>query len=592
MSLLGQLSISKRILLIGVVPALAGLLISASVFFLKEKSSFPEELAADATKLARIIGGNSVAALTFDDTDIADTLLGTLSADPHIRAAVVFDSHGEQFVTYRHAADEGARVEQAMPLPERAGELGYHFVDGHVEVYQAIESEGDRIGTIFLRMDTQELDARLADFATTTAVVLLVCMVGAVGMSLLMQRTITGPLTRMVEMIRDIAEGEGDLTRRLEVTSNDELAELAKWFNTFIDQLHGIIGGVDSVAREMYEGESSAEVLAEVASRIATGAADMETQANSLLDASSGLSNQISSVAAAVEESSANVGTVAAATEEMSQNLRGVASNSDSVAGSVNEVATAIEQMGVSLVEVAKRSSEAAQTASRASDVAGRTNATVTVLGTSAAEIGKVVTVINDIAEQTNLLALNATIEAASAGEAGRGFAVVASEVKELARQTGAATEDIRAKVVEMQTNTDDAVHAIAEIVEIIDGINSISNTIASEVESQRTTTERIGASVNDTVASVGLINRNVQEASEGATEVARNAEELAAGSNEVARIVADSARATQQVHRGVSEVRDVVEETRAGSEKVKKASSVMADLAGQLRERVSRFQI
>ena len=175
----------------------------------------------------------------------------------------------------------------------------------------------------------------------------------------------------------------------------------------------------------------------------------------------------------------------------------------------VSSVATAIEEMSASLNEVSKNCQKESQIAASASNQAKSTRDLMDRLGVSSKEVGKVIEVINDIADQTNLLALNATIEAASAGDAGKGFAVVANEVKELAKQTAQATEQISRQIEEMQGSTTSAVAAIEEITKIIEQINAISHTIVSSVEEQTSTVNEIAKSISG--------------ASQAATEIARN---------------------------------------------------------------------
>jgi methyl-accepting chemotaxis protein len=161
-------------------------------------------------------------------------------------------------------------------------------------------------------------------------------------------------------------------------------------------------------------------------------------------------------------------------------------------------------------------------------------------LGDSSAEIGQVIKVINSIAEQTNLLALNATIEAARAGEAGKGFAVVANEVKELAKQTGKATEDISHKIRAIQESSHEAVQAIGEIGKVINQINDISNTIASAVEEQSATTNEISRNVAEAAKGVDEITQNVTGVAEAAKSTASGASDTQTAAAELSRMAAE----------------------------------------------------
>jgi methyl-accepting chemotaxis protein len=223
--------------------------------------------------------------------------------------------------------------------------------------------------------------------------------------------------------------------------------------------------------------------------------ASLEQTAQALASAAHELTAVSQQMAANAEETASQANVASAAAEQVSHN--------------VSTVSTGTEEMGASIKEIAKSANEAARVATAAVKVADKTNAKVAKLGESSAEIGNVIKVITSIAQQTNLLALNATIEAARAGEAGKGFAVVANEVKELAKQTARATEDISRKIEAIQSDTKGAVEAIAQIGGIINQINDIQNTIASAVEEQTATT--------------GEISRNVTEAAKGSNEIAQN---------------------------------------------------------------------
>src|SRR5580658_3434004 len=215
-------------------------------------------------------------------------------------------------------------------------------------------------------------------------------------------------------------------------------------------------------------------------------------------------------MSANAEETSAQTKVVSSATLQVSQNLQ--------------TVATGAEEMGASIREIAKNATEAAKIATFAVKVAESANATVSKLGDSSTEIGQVIKVITSIAQQTKLLALNATIEAARAGEAGKGFAVVANEVKELAKETAKATEDISRKIEAIQTDTKAAVEAIGTISEVINQINGISSTIATAVEEQNATTNEMSRNISEAARGSGEITSNISGVTEAAASTTRGA--------------------------------------------------------------------
>ncbi len=254
--------------------------------------------------------------------------------------------------------------------------------------------------------------------------------------------------------------------------------------------------------------------------------ASLEQTAESLASAASELTAVSQQMAANAEETAAQANVASAAAEQVSSN--------------VATVATGTEEMGASIKEIAKSANEAARVATSAVKVAERTNATVAKLGESSAEIGNVIKVITSIAQQTNLLALNATIEAARAGEAGKGFAVVANEVKELAKQTAKATEDISRKIEAIQGDTKGAVEAIGKISSIINQINDIQNTIASAVEEQTATTGEISRNVNEAAKGSNEIAQNITGVAQAARSTTEGAGHTKSSADELARLAID----------------------------------------------------
>jgi len=252
-------------------------------------------------------------------------------------------------------------------------------------------------------------------------------------------------------------------------------------------------------------------------------------------------------IASAAEELTATSQQMSSNSEETSAQSNVVASASEQVSKNVATVATSAEEMSASIKEIVKNANEAARVATSAVKVADDTNKTIGKLGESSIEIGKVIKVITSIAQQTNLLALNATIEAARAGEAGKGFAVVANEVKELAKQTAGATEDISAKIEAIQTDTKGAVTAIGQIGAVIGQINDFANTIASAVEEQSATTNEIARNASEAAKGSAEISKNIVNVSEAARSTTQGANNTLNAASELARLAADLKRVVEQ---------------------------------------------
>ncbi|BBO89038.1 methyl-accepting chemotaxis protein [Desulfosarcina ovata] len=295
--------------------------------------------------------------------------------------------------------------------------------------------------------------------------------------------SIIKPIKAAVTGLKDIAQGEGDLTKRLDERAKDELGELASWFNAFMEKLQGII---QKIADNTVHVNRSSKELAEIASIMTKGAGETSARADN--------------VATSAEEMSANLNNVAAAMEQSSTNT--------------SIVATAAEEMTATINEIAQNAEKARTISDRAVYKAGETSNKMDDLGQAALDIGKVVETITEISEQVDLLALNATIEAARAGEAGKGFAVVANEIKELAKQTSEATLEIKEKIENIQGSTDSTVQGITEITEVINNVNDIVGTIATAVEEQSTATQEIANNIAQASQGIQEVNENVNQSS------------------------------------------------------------------------------
>ncbi len=355
--------------------------------------------------------------------------------------------------------------------------------------------------TIGLVVPEQLITAPIRSSVLVTIVVILLTIVAIGGVTLMVTRwVVTAPIRELLERFRNVASGEADLTRRVTVTTSDEIGQLGATFNSFIDLIRGDVETIGS-------------------------------RADSLAAASTQMQNLAQQIATANDESSGQAGLVSAAAEQVSAN--------------VDAVATATEELNANTREIAANASEAARVATSAVEIAATTRGTFDRLSASGTTIGSVVKVIYAIAEQTNLLALNATIEAARAGEAGRGFAVVADEVKKLANQTAQATEEISATANEISEHTGVAGEAIAEITGIIEKIHDIQTVIASGVEEQTATTAEIAHAVSEAATGsreiaerIAGIAAAVQQTAAASVSSREGAEELAEMSVELQTVV------------------------------------------------------
>jgi methyl-accepting chemotaxis protein len=385
-----------------------------------------------------------------------------------------------------------------------AGKIGaesyvYKGID-KVAGYAPVKLKG---WSIAATQNAEEFLASVVSLQKTIALITLISTLIAAALIFVATSAIVKPINKAIEGLKDIAQGEGDLTMRLVVASKDEVGEMAKWFNLFIEKLQQIIIRIGDNSRQVH---LSINELSSIAGVMAHSAEDTSGRANN--------------VATAAEEMSANLQTVAAAMEESTINT--------------NMVASAAEEMNTTINQIAQNAEQAHSISEKAVRQASNTSEKMAELGQAAQAIGKVTEAITEISEQTNLLALNATIEAARAGEAGKGFAVVANEIKELAKQTAAATMDIKNQIAGVQGTTQSTVEEINQITKIINSVNEIVATISTAVGEQSAATEEIANNIAQASQGLGEVNENVNQSSAVASTITQDIAGVNMASNEI----------------------------------------------------------
>ncbi|MGA2148915.1 MAG: HAMP domain-containing methyl-accepting chemotaxis protein [Bryobacteraceae bacterium] len=366
------------------------------------------------------------------------------------------------------------------------------------------------------------------------AILSLLALAISIVLGMAVTRSITKPLTGAVSHLEEVARG--DVSRDVEseyLKRADEIGLLSKAMQTMSASLRELLGGL-------------------------TGGIQVLSSSSALLSANSGQMSDGS------REASEKAHSVAAAAEKMTTNVVSVAAGMEQTTVKLATVATATEQMTATIGEIAGNSEKARRITEEATRQAARINEQMSHLGQAAREIGKVTDTITEISSQTNLLALNATIEAARAGSAGKGFAVVANEIKELAQQTAAATEDIKARIAGVQSSTAGGISEIEKVSQVIHEVGAIVSSIAAAIEEQATVTKDIARNIGEASTGVRDANLRVSENSQASQDIAREI----AGVDHAARQMAD------------------------GSEQVRSSAIELSGLAEQLQTNVARFHV
>ena len=386
------------------------------------------------------------------ELDVAATIFMRENNDYRRIATSLVDSSGKRVVDTFLGSGSAAYqpVQSGQEYAGQANVLGRDYISRYFPIFEP----GSRnvIGIMFLGIDIAPIEKMVKEKSSTQTAASMVIGVGLIVILILIdtmniRAVITKPIAKVTDSLKNISEGEGDLTQRIDFKSNDEIGDLVNYFNKLMDALQGPIGETKATVGNL---ASAAEQLSSVSHELSSSSEETLNQTAEVMRSMERMSTNINAMASGAEEASVNANEVAGAAEQMSANM--------------NTIAAAIEEMSTSISQIAGNAREANVVANRATVKSKETTSVMSKLGIAAKEIGQVTDVIKKIADKTNLLALNATIEAASAGESGKGFAVVAGEIKELANQSAQSADDIAHRIEGIQGGANDAIKAIEEV--------------------------------------------------------------------------------------------------------------------------------
>ncbi len=515
-------------------------------FYMEDVQIFSDqtmELSSGADQVAKILLKTRILEkefiLTEDETFFHQILENIQSIDTAIQE-IGERIHGEETTTPLDGIEEtttpldGIKDAAAAYINSFKGYA--ELMDNQNRTKARMESTAADISAICVTAKDAMHGQMTAQIRSSTTVITLVSVCAVIFGILIvwvLARIIITPIQRVVAALKDIAGGDGDLTQRINITTRDEIGELAKWFNAFISRLNTLIVDIGSSAETV--SASSREFLV-TSGHMADDSGNLSSRSNEVASATREMSDTMNSVASASEQASMNLNTVVGAADQMKQTLGEVAHSCDRARRVTNDAAATVQN---------------------ASD-------RVEKMGTSARDINQVTELITDIASQTNLLALNATIEAARAGEAGKGFAVVAGEIKALAAQTSDATLKIKEKIKEMQASTDGTVGDVKQITTVISQVTEIVATIAAAVEEQ----------------------------SVFAAEVAENIDQASTGIHGVNENLSRSSRVSTRICEDLHTVNGLSEKMTASSARMEESARELAGISTQLRDMIGVFKV
>ena len=484
-----------------IVGVFAIMLILISIFIItyfpnQQKAQITLALEDKVESLAEMVAFGIGVGMGASDYEAITIAFEWAKQDENLAYIIVLNTDGEEFAS--HNPDEISINEKNFL--QKGGVFEWNDM---LNTVVPIEYKGNSFGSVVLGFSLRELKNQISRISLTTLLISFIILVIGVAISFAIGKLITRPISYVVDMIKDMAEGEGDLTVRLDASSKDEIGELSRWFNKFVEKLRGIIAQIKQSAGQI---GSASEQISSASEQLASGSEEQQAQLSEVATSMEEMSAMVLEASKNAGETKDNAQQANDAAREGRQTVLDTVSGIEGIAGIVN---TAAEQ--------------------------------INALEERSGQIGEVIQVINDIADQTNLLALNANIEAARAGDAGRGFAVVADEVRKLAERTVNATTDIGEQIKQIQTDVSSSVEAMSRITEeskkgqeLAGKSGEALETIANVISNVDNAVTQIAAGADEQSSGIEEISRNIESVSTVAKQAASSAQEMASSAQQL----------------------------------------------------------